>query len=1240
MKHIPRVIFSVVFLFATFANAQLTTSNLVGTVSGPDGLVPGATVTISNEESGFNKTSTSNAQGGFVFTNVPVGVYTVTVKADGFKQYTANKVQIEVGKDFSLNAKLELGQIQEVVTVEVGADIVNTTDAKISGNVTRKQLDDLPSLGRNPLNFVPLQAGAASNPSQLTVINGVRTSATNTTIDGVNVQDIFLRGNATDFSPARPSVDEVEEFAVSSQSSADDGFGGAQIQFTTRRGTNDFRFRLFELNRNSALAANNFFSNAQGTDANGNEIAPRPFRNRNQFGGNVGGPLIKDKLFFFFSYEKLIDRVPGGLQVSTVLTDLARQGTFTYTALADDPGNGVFAGDTVSVNLLSPAFGTGITQINPVIQARSLANIPNGNTNLAGDGLNTTGFALNQEANSERTNYVSRADYIVNDQNAITGSFRFVRQEVLRNDIDNAFNQTPVVDQPSIVPFLSLGWTYAPSSNWSNELRGGFQFSEPVFQNNQGLTDIFVLPLVTDPEVNFQNQGRKSDNYNLQNNSTVIWGNHNVRFGGQFQANRIDAFNDGGILPTYTLGTNINTPQITTTQFTDFNLFPGGVPAPQRGTANGLLALYGGIVGTATQTFNISSRSSGFVPGETLRRRYNYDIYGLYVSDQWRVRPNLTINLGLRYDKYTALNRVDGLALEPIIADLDNIVPSLLDPNGAHQFIGGNLGNPGQSYVTDKNNFAPVLSFAWSPDLGGSISRFLFGEANQSVIRGGYRISYINDELVAAPDNAIGANQGLRRVVNAINPNTGTITLDARVDNLPVITPPAFQNPPITFAQNNAAGGLFATVFAVDPRLESPMVHEYSFGYQREIGFDSAFEVRYVGTYSNNLIRGIDFNQVNIRNNGFLDDFNRARANLIQFGTAGCTPAQSQNTGCQVLTVFPNIPGGGFLNVGVVQNNLINGTPADLAILYVVNGLSGTVPFLNNPNAGPVDVVLNGSRFNYNSLQAEFRRRFKQGFSINANYTFSKNLTNGRGTTQARFEPFLDFEDQGLEYSRADFDQTHKLNVLSVYELPFGQGKSFLNGGGALNHLVGGWQISGILQVGSGAPITITDARGTLNRVGRSGRQTAVTNLSVSQLQDLVGVFRTPNGVFFLDPAVLGRNADGTLQAGRDGRGVSGNFDAAPFAGQVFFRNAPGTTSGLSRAIFNGPTFVNLDLSLIKRFAFGERFRLQLQADVFNALNNVTFTPGQFLDINSTNFGRITSTAPARVTQLGVRLNF
>lgn len=1221
--------------------AQLTSSTLSGTVSGPDGLIPGATVVVKDNQTGKVVTVVANSEGGFKVPNLQVGSYTVTVTATGFKTATTNNVKIEINKDFALAVTLELGNVSEVVEITSGAEIINSVDAKINNTVSRKQLEDLPSLGRNPLNFVILQAGAASNPNQNTVINGIRTSATNITIDGINVQDNFIRSNATDFSPARPSVDEVEEFAVSTQNGADDGFGGAQIQFSTRRGGNDYHVGLFEFNRNSKFAGNNFFNNANRT--------PRPFRNRNQFGGNFSGPLPflnfgegvpyfnsgKDKLFFFFSYEKLIDRQPADPQFSTVLTNNARQGLFTYTALVNDPANGVVAGQIVTANIFNAALGTGITSINPIIASRFLARIPQGNTTLVGDQRNTTGVVVQQIFNPEQTNYTTRIDYLINSRNQITGTYRSVFQTILRADIDNSFNQIPDVVQPSNNPFLSLGWTSTITSNFTNELRGGLFFSDPFFSRTVPNPANFVtVPLVTNPENSFQNQGRNVKTYNFQDNATIVFGKHSIRFGGQVQKVSIDAVNDVGIASTFAIGTNINTPQISTAQFTNTTLFPGQVPTAQRAAANSLLALLGGIISSGSQGFNVETQTSGFVAGATQRRQFSYKAYGFSVADQWRATSNLTINAGLRYDLYTGLVSDNGLALEPVITDINNPLASLLNPAGTYQFVGGNIGKPGQFYNTDKNNFSPVISFAYAPSFSSGIGKLLFGE-KKTVLRGGYRFSYINDELVRAPDNALVGNQGLALTVNALNPLTNTTALNARIGSLPPIPTPVFAGPNRTYVQNNAAAGLFGTVFAVNPNIQSPKIEEYSFGIQREVGFQTAVEIRYVGTRGKNLLRGVDYNQVDIINNGFLADFNRARANFILTGNAACTTA-----GCQPLTVFPNLGSGGLLTNATVTGNLVAGTPADLAIVYVTNALAGTVRFLPNANTGVADLLTNGAKFNYNALQIDVRRRFTQGLSLTANYTFSKNLTDAQGTGQTRFEPLIDNAQPGLEYSRADFDQTHKFNLLTTYELPFGKGRPFLNKGIAAI-LFGNFQIGAIFQIGSGSPITITDARGTLNRVGRSARQTALTSFTKAELKKLAGVYRTPNGIFILPLELLGRNPDGTINTsvGGTGRGANG-FGTAAFTGQKFFNNAPGQSSGLERALFNGPTRYNLDLSLIKRFVISEKFKVQLQGDLFNAFNTSNFFTGQFLDINSTNFGRLDSTFSARVVQLAFRLNF
>ncbi|MBX5479533.1 MAG: hypothetical protein IRZ19_10735, partial [Pyrinomonas methylaliphatogenes] len=335
-----------------------------------------------------------------------------------------------------------------------------------------------------------------------------------------------------------------------------------------------------------------------------------------------------------------------------------------------------------------------------------------------------------------------------------------------------------------------------------------------------------------------------------------------------------------------------------------------------------------------------------------------------------------------------------------------------------------------------------------------------------------------------------------------------------------------------------------------------------------------------------------------------------------------------------------------------IQSQLRNGTPADLAIIYITNGLTGNVRFLPNPNTGVADLLDNSGRARYNSLQVEVRRRFAKGFFFQANYTFQKTLTDAPGVGQTRFDPLLDNNQPQLEYSRADYDQTHVFNFNTIYELPIGKGRRFLNQGGVANLLLGGWQLGTIIRAGTGAPVTITDPRGTLNRVGRSGRQTAVSSLTKDQIKSLIGVRRTPCGIFYIDPSVININ-QANLQAGLcsqlgSGRGAEG-FGTTPFSGQVFFNAAPGQTGNLERAFINGPFIFTWDASLLKNIPITERVRFQIRVEAFNVLNRANFFVPQFptggnssgFNINSTNFGRITSTVTdPRIIQLVGRIEF
>jgi hypothetical protein len=318
---------------------------------------------------------------------------------------------------------------------------------------------------------------------------------------------------------------------------------------------------------------------------------------------------------------------------------------------------------------------------------------------------------------------------------------------------------------------------------------------------------------------------------------------------------------------------------------------------------------------------------------------------------------------------------------------------------------------------------------------------------------------------------------------------------------------------------------------------------------------------------------------------------------------------------------------------------------ADLARLFVSGGLNNhptvsnpnLVPFVSimpNPASGTADIIVNDASYNYNSLQIEVRRRFVLGLYLQANYTFAKNLTDAVGTTQALFDTYLDNNNKDLDKQRADYDQTHTFNMNGIYQLPFGKGKMFLNNGGVVDKVFGGWEISGLMQWTSGAPITFTDTRGTLNRNGRSARQTPNTNLTNDELRALSGIFEENGKIYFINPSVI------NPVTGRASEG----FGTTAFAGQAFFNTNAGETGNMARNVIDGPGYFNINAALLKNIRFGETMRLQLRAEAFNLLNNVNFTFAtageQRQAITSTTFGQVTDTTPPRRIQFALRFEF
>lgn len=1265
MRKIPAII--MIFLLATAAWAQ-TSGKLLGTVSSIDGVIPGAQVVVRDNQTGRQVTIQTGGDGSFSIPQLEFGTYTVTITAPGFKTFSATDLKIDAGREYTLNPTLEVGGIEEVVTVQAGADIVNASNAELSNTVSPRQVVDLPLNGRNPLALVSLQPGASATSN---AINGQRSSNINVTRDGINVQDQFIRSG--NFVADQPTVDDTGEFTVTTQNAgAELGNGGSsQIQLVTPRGGSQFNGAAFIFNRNSEFAANSFFNNTSGTE--------KQFLNRNQVGAKLGGPLpflnfgeggpvwTKGKAFFFVAYEKLLLRTQATAN-NTILRGVARDGTFSYT---DEGGVlrtvNVLTGQGLDLssaaNQAAFANAGGILGLDPIVQNRLLSRIPTfGNL---GDPTNnglTQLYRFNVRSNRDRDSFVGRFDYDINDRNSLNFVYRYVGDDVDRPDAEVTFENFPSVIQTDKTHLVTGAYRTVIGSNFTNEFRVGYTQSVPFF-NEGAINQNFIiagLPFgITNPEPAFENQGRNTNMVNFRNDSNWILGSHSLRFGGLLERHKIESLNDAGTTPAFAFSTiaNTSTPRLAST------LFPGGISAAQRTLADSLRYFLGGIIGAGAVVANPTA--PGAVPevGATLRERLEFDVYGLYVADQWRISPQLTLNFGLRYDVFTPLRNPDQVFLEPIIPNGVDQVSAILNPSGSYGYIGSSIGKPGQATYTDYDNFGPQFGFAWTPQFKNKLLGSFFGDG-RTVIRGGYRISYVNDEYVKAPLNALRGNDGLQITVNALDTlsnGTQTPNINRFLRNISGTDFPGvpFVQPPFTFVEGYNNSPFFNTIFAVDQKLQVPRIEEYNIGIQREIGFNMALEVRYVGSRSNSLFRAFDFNQVNIRDTGFIDDFLRAQNNCrLQAATINQTGLNCTNAaynpaipGSQPLPVFGQLPFGTFLTNSTIIGQLQNGTPGQLAFIYASNGLDidengKGVQFKRNPFAGPVDLLTNGGRLRYNALQVEVRRRFAQGLAFQANYTFSKALTDVPEEDQNRFDPFLDIENPQLEYSRADFDRTHAFNFNAIYELPFGKNRAFLNRGGWVDALFGGYQISTIIQFASGPPVSILDPRGTLNRTGRSGRQTAYTTLTKDQIKDLIGIFRTPNGVYFINPSVIA--PDGTA-TGSNPQATPGN---PAFPGQVFFNVPPGQTSNLERAFINGPSFLTVDLGLSKRFTFGERVGLQLRAEAFNLFNRPNFlfatgTPDGALgensgifNINNTSFGQITNTYTPRVLQFGARFEF
>ncbi|MBV8841420.1 MAG: TonB-dependent receptor [Bryobacterales bacterium] len=1173
------------------------TGRITGSVVDPSGaVVPKAAISVILH-GGTNAVATtqSNSAGLFTVEELRPLLYDLTIDAQGFDKYKLENVKVNPSRDTDLSAiSLQVATTATSVSVTAtGAETVQTTSTEISTTVTNEQISRLPVGDRNVVAFISTQAGVA--PTQYeTVINGQRSSFSNVTLDGINIQDNYIRTGGLDYQPNLLLLDQVQEFTVvtSNQSSAAAG-GASQVNLSTPSGTDEFHGDLLWHNRNSALAANDWFNNQDG-------VHP-PTLNLNQAGGSLGGPIKRDKLFFYVNYEAY--RLRNQLaQNATILTQSARNGIFTYR----DTSGSIRTANILQIAGLAP---------DPVMQ-QQLAQVPTPdkiNNYRVGDSqpgqiLNTAGYSYLARNNGDRDNATGRLDYILSPRNALMATFAWNRNTVDRPDVGIGYEPVSPFQNDDSRKFFSVAWRANPKPNFTNELRAGFNMAPGIFGYNGTLPPYLIGGTIynsPEPAVNSSilAQGRDTRTWSHMDNATWVKGRHTLKFGYQFQGVHVRTYDYTGVIPQYNVGISSSGQSNNLLYSSDLS----GIRSLDLNNANLLLASLAGLLDNANVTYNVTTKTSGFVPGAPYLRHFIYNNLAFYGQDEWKARRNLTVTAGLRWDYYTPVNEKDSLELQPQLVNGD--ARTTLVSNATLNFTGNSVGRP--FYNKDLNNFAPNIGLAWD----------VFGNGKTSV-RAGYSIAYVTDEAISVTEVFTNGNPGLFSPVYQYD-LSGVMS-----QNRPALPAPPFKVPQ-TFADAYATNP--SVYFGLlDPGLRTPYVQQWSYSMQQEIK-GTIVEARYVGNHATKMLRGFDYNQEDIQSNGFLSDFIKAQKNgyLALASTRGTfNPAYNPLIqGSQPLPVFAKLYKGGQLNDPTYRQLIQQGEAGELAYEYQLYGQNGSLNFFPNPNALETDFVTNYSNSTYNSLQLEVRHRFQKGLEFQANYVFSKWLSDAAGTDQYRYEPFLDINNPAIGRARNPNDLTHQFKVNYAYELPFGEGHRINKAG--WNRLLSGWMTSGNLMWISGNPLSIYSGRGTFLREASSGTNEADTNLNFQQLASLMQFRMTPTGPYFLPASAIGA----------DGRGVAPDGQP-PFSGQLFFNPGPGQVGTLQKRMFTGPRVFAMDAALSKSTKFTERIRAELRLEALNVFNHPTFAIFA-QNINSTQFGQITNTAiGARQLQLGLRVMF
>jgi hypothetical protein len=1293
-------------LAAASVFAQVNVTAVTGLVTDPSGAaVPAASVEALALATSQVVRTTTNEKGEYTIPSLPAGTYKITVSKEGFRTGAVQNVALIVGVPGTVNVKLEIGQATETVEVTAGAEVVQATTADVSTNLTGRQLTDLPFATRNAIELLVDVPGTSTptNPRSSSV-NGLPKGALNVTIDGMNTQDNMLKSSDGYFSYIMPSIDSLEEVTMSTSAVGVDSTsqGGAQIKFVTRSGTNQWHGGGFWQDRNTAFNANYFYNQQAGL--------PRDIIKLNQEGGHIGGPIKKNKLFFFGNVE--VYRFPGtNLYNRTYLTPSASSGIFTYANAAGQQQqvNMLQLAQAVNGNLPSSvrpyptAADPRLAKTYGLMQQLGANGIVRNNQSASD--YNTLTTSYQPTGTDSRDFFTSRIDYNISQKHTFSLVYNYDWYASIPDFLNGIVPDFPGSGTVLFSPVstgqrsnrfdgtVSLRSALSPSL--TNEFRAGLNGGTVLFFDlvSPGMFSPWggFVPSFANPGTGLSGvtttSGPQRRNAPVKNfGDTVSWvkGTHQFSFGGNWdQVNVYQQIEGSALFPGITFGVASGDPLTTgsTNMFTTAN-FPGANTTQLSQAAN-LYADVTGRVSNISQQLALSEANHQYSAAAPIDRDRIRE-FGLFAQDQWRVKTNLTVTLGLRVEKQGALQNLNGLYSNVSYAGLFGV-------SGA-----GNLFSPGvlsgstpvYTQLNGSNSYDPPP--VWAPSVGlayqlpaheGFLGWLTGHHSGASVFRGGYSLATVREGMNVFT-SLYGGNQGLQ-VDDSVSPTTypaifgapGSVsfsdpTLPSRTSTI---------NPTPSYPIPSCSG---CSVNGVDPNLKMGYVQSWNFSFQRELDRNTVVDFRYTGNHGVDLWRRINLNEVNVLNNGFLGQFQVAQNNLAIARGGDIT----KNTG---VTNFGNQGLPGQQAIPILQTAIGNTTDATTANYLQLGNAGGSANsiatnsarmtsltkagypinmFQVNPlNGGAANLLTNDGFSNFNAFQLEVRHRLASGFTINGSYQFAKALQEGEPSSSIDSSSPTTLRNLGLDRTPSSFDIRQDIKFNWIYELPFGPGRAF----GASGHnplvkrLIGGWQVSGVVRLQSGTPMFL----GGLQSFNQYSSGVVLHNMNASQLQSMIGVYKTSypsaNGglIYYLPPPSQAPNGAyfSTLNSSNNTNVITNSMAAfneggltlaqvdpnAPYIGP-----APAGQMGWN-GYFYLPWQRHFDLSLQKNTRITERVELQIGAHALDVLNVTNFLPGGNTTGNNfaatSTFGQITSAyrdisgtvdPGSRIIEFVVRLNF